>query len=163
MTVRSTRRALLKSGVVMGGAMLAGCRVLKPRDPVLYCPGGSEVNAKEGRLTIDAHTHVFNGTDLPIEPFFRLVLARETGMPGAIAEVVGLLLQSVAWKVAPTAQAEMATIASIMPDIERCEGSAGLVLESRVNAMADAAHRRGVLQLRQALASPAAAPVRAKA
>lgn len=163
MTVRLTRRSLLKSGVMVGGAMLGGCCWLQPRDPGIFCPGGNGLNAHGGRLTIDAHTHVFNGTDLPIEPFFRLVLARKTDLPGGVARVIGQLLQAVAWEVAPDAQEEMAAIKSMMPDIERCEDRPPAVLETRLNGLADAAHKQGVNQLQQALASPMASLVREKA
>jgi hypothetical protein len=162
MSEQAKRRALLKGAGLAGLAAVGGCRLLKPSPPVVYCPAGSAMSAPDGRLTIDVHTHVFNGTDLPVEPFFRLVLAREFALPGAVARMVGLLLQGVSWQVAPGADAEIARLAPLMPDIARCEGKAAVRLEAAVQALANDAHRRGVEQLKNALLSPAASLLRDK-
>ncbi|MFC0251745.1 hypothetical protein [Massilia consociata] len=157
------RRVLLKAGMLAGAASLGGCCWLKPRDPVPYCPTGSMVSAPDGRLTIDAHAHVFNGTDLPVEPFFRLVLAREAGLPGAIAGLIGELLQAVAWNVAPGAQRELAMLDKLRPELAACGDGRGTTAAETVRNLADTAHRQGVAQLRQALDSARGAQLRDKA
>ena len=52
---------------------------------------------------IDVHSHIFNGTDIPVERFVKLVRARKTPALGPLAAV----LQHLAWTVAPDGQTEL--------------------------------------------------------
>ena len=64
------------------------------------CPKFRSMSYLAGQLTIDAHCHVFNGTDLQVEVFFARVAVDQDGGLGFAARAIGDLLEDLAWKYA---------------------------------------------------------------
>lgn len=73
----------------------------------------------ETPLVIDAHTHVFNATDLPIRNFVTRVVARDSGFE-SLANAVGGVLQFLGWNGAPDARDEQRRLRSL----RGCDGDA---------------------------------------
>ena len=86
------RRALLGYGAAAAAHSLAGCTWLLRPPPAQVCPQSPEVSLPGGPLTIDAHCHVFNGTDLQVEAFFSQVAVRQGGALGVGARLLGSLV-----------------------------------------------------------------------
>ncbi|MGW8392561.1 amidohydrolase family protein [Pseudoduganella sp. HUAS MS19] len=160
-----SRRSFLKFAGALGFPALGGCCLFGPREIIPYCPGSSAVSDLKSELTIDVHAHVFNGTDLPVKDFLQLVLARQAGVPGSVAAIIGELLQAAAWSRAPKASEERAELEKIRLMLASCGGSAGqLAITSAVQEMADRAFRVGVRELIEAFnASPALKGARLRA
>lgn len=91
------RRRLLRSAVVLtGGSLLSGC----VRNLPTYLPEPSP----EPPLTIDVHTHFFNGTDLQMKAFLSEAVD-ENGKHFA-GEFLSSFAQSADWNIAPTGRSE---------------------------------------------------------
>lgn len=82
-----TRRSVLHS-LLLGAGSLAGCIRTKPQ---LVCPKSPGVSFPRGPLTIDAHCHVFNGTDLQVANFISKVIVRQDSQLAAVARLMGNL------------------------------------------------------------------------
>lgn len=110
MTARTnlTRRQILKLlALTVGGSAMSGCWPCT-RKPSVPCPTpptlGSTVDAP---LIIDAHCHIFNGSDLKVKDFFDKVAWNEKGVLAPVAEAVGAILQTLAWGGAPDGPDEL--------------------------------------------------------
>lgn len=86
------------------------------------CLGDPIISDPAGALTIDTHTHFFNGSDLQVREF----LSQTTVGPGSelyplVKEMSGLL-QKLAWHAAPNAQQERVAIAKYAERLKECAG-----------------------------------------
>lgn len=101
-----TRRKALAGmgGVVVGGAGTAGCQ--HPVQPINLADAG--LTDPKAPLTIDVHTHVFNGEDIQVERFFEDVIALDS----PALKVFGPLLKQLG-SFAPKMQAELDALKSI--------------------------------------------------
>lgn len=145
------RNALQAITALVSSAALSGCGLLV-RKPVPVCPNSPEVSQPDGTLTIDAHCHVFNGSDLQIEEFLTLVLAKQAGLVGVGARAIAPLLQHVGWEVAPTGVAEMNQLQTLSKELKTCSPQEH---RARVVSLRNGAYVRGREQLRSALAKSA--------
>lgn len=119
MEINLTRRQALTLAL-MYSATLSGCCHLRPKIKP-YCPTSPAVSYLDGPLTIDAHCHVFNGSDLQISPFLSKV-AIHAG-DGAVArafEALTDLVQNISWALAPRGERELMELALLKP----CEDEA---------------------------------------
>ena len=104
----------------MGASLLNGCALIRP--PKAWCAFDPAYDDRESLLTIDAHAHVFNATDLPINAFITRVGTRQSGSGiGDIAKYLGGLLQRFAWATAPNVAQEQAVLAKLKPSIVACD------------------------------------------
>ena len=87
---------------------LGGC-VIRPPQPV--CPDDPRLWSPTTPLTIDAHAHVFNGSDIPVDR----VLTVNKKIPG-----VGPILEALSWNV-PTAAEEIAELERLAPYFAACD------------------------------------------
>lgn len=91
-------------------------------DSILLCPTDPAISNKDAALTIDTHTHIFNGSDLQIKEF----LSQTTVGPGSelypLVNAMSGVLQVVAWQHAPTAVQERAAIKKYAARLGECEG-----------------------------------------
>ncbi|MBA3404742.1 MAG: hypothetical protein H0U13_08680, partial [Gemmatimonadaceae bacterium] len=147
------RRQALRYAAALGASCFPslGCW---PRKPVAVWPRSPEVSFPDGPLTIDAHCHVFNGTDLRVREFISMVAVRQGGALGEAAKVLGSLLQSLTW-LAPTGEEELVELERIARELSGT--SHGLAM---TNAMAQGLKRtrqkgyaRGRAELQKVLGS----------
>src|SRR6266571_3322782 len=102
------RRTLLKAAAATAVFPAAGCSwLLRRKDLTPVCPNAPEVSYLPGQLTIDAHCHVFNGTDLQVKEFLSRVAVKQGGALGFAARAIGELLENLAWKYAPSGDEEL--------------------------------------------------------
>lgn len=106
-----SRRDLLKSAVVTAAAsFLAGCWPLTRRPaPHVQIPP----NAQSPLLTIDAHCHIFNGSDLEVKDFFTHIVWNEKGVLNPVSAAVGAMLEDLVWTGAPNGDEELRMIHKI--------------------------------------------------
>ncbi|WP_243393537.1 hypothetical protein [Solimonas fluminis] len=71
-------------------------------------------------LTIDAHCHVFNGSDLQIKEFLSRVAVRQRGALGIGVRAIGGLLETLAWNGAPDGDRELEMLASLEKQLAQC-------------------------------------------
>jgi hypothetical protein len=110
---------MLRFAAASGVLSLPGCGIVA-RDPVPVCPSSSDVSLVCGPLTIDAHCHVFNGTDLQIGDFLSKVAFRQGGALGAGVTALGAILQELAWSLAPDGTTEMAALNKVAERLSGC-------------------------------------------
>lgn len=144
------RRALTTLGnlafAVGATSATSGC-CLFVRKPIPICPTSPAVSYPDGPLTIDAHCHVFNGTDLQIEKFLSMVAVNQDGALGAGAKFFGAILQKVAWKNAPNGDDELAELGRIASELSSCSaGQQKKVIQER----RDAGYAKAVAELKRA-------------
>lgn len=119
MEINLTRRQALTLAL-MYTATLSGCCRLRPKIQP-YCPASPAVSYLDGPLTIDAHCHVFNGSDLQISPFLSKVLVHDVhGSVGRALEALTDLVQNISWALVPRGERELMELALLKP----CEGEA---------------------------------------
>jgi hypothetical protein len=112
MTETTRRQALSAMGWLGASFVLSGCSL--PITP--FCPTDPTISDPSTPLTIDAHTHVFNGSDLQIEGFFSRILAvNEPSLKG-----LGVILQELGRDFAPTAAEEMVELPRIDAVLRSC-------------------------------------------
>ncbi len=103
-----TRRHVL-AGIAAVGAttFLQGCFLAKK--PVLQTaqPAMLSVDFLSSPLTIDAHCHIFNGSDLQVTQFISRVFIHESGLRETLVKLVAQLLQQMVWDSAPNGDREM--------------------------------------------------------
>lgn len=105
-----TRRQLLKAAIFSAASpLLSGCWPFtrRPSSPCHIAPP----NLQGQPLTIDAHCHIFNGSDLEVKDFFDKVAWNEKGILGVVSEAIGAILQDLAWNNAPNGDKELALLA----------------------------------------------------
>ncbi len=88
------------------------------------CPKSPDVSFPGGPLTIDAHCHVFNGTDLQISAFLSKVAVRQDSAMGMGARVLGDVLQALAWSFAPDGTTERDELRKIALALKSCDQGA---------------------------------------
>src|ERR1700687_4536520 len=104
--IKLTRRqALATLGCL--GANLGTSACSLPITP--FCPTDPTISDPSAPLTIDARTHVFNGSDLQIFGFFTRILAANNSAFQGFGEI----LQELGRDFAPTANEEMAELQRI--------------------------------------------------
>jgi predicted TIM-barrel fold metal-dependent hydrolase len=115
----ATRRALLLAGLATA--------VLAPRpalaELVRLCTNDPAVSNLAAPLTIDTHAHFFNGSDLQIKEFLSQTTVGPDSELYPLVRGMGGVLQTLAWHIAPSAQAEMVAIAKYAQRLRDCEGS----------------------------------------
>lgn len=146
--VSSTRRLAVQSALAAILASTAGCACLFRRDLSPICPTAPEVSYLDGPLTIDAHCHVFNGTDLQVKEFLSRVAVGQGGMLGSAARALGELLEQLAWEVAPSGDAELQKLNEVAAALQTCT-SAGFAVE--IGKLRQDGYTRGLIQLNRAL------------
>src|SRR6266702_240255 len=97
------RQALAGMGSLGASIGLSACST--PITP--FCPTDPTISDPSAPLTIDVHTHVFNGSDLQIDGFFRWVVLRNS------QSELGAILQELGRDFAPTAAEELAALQEI--------------------------------------------------
>ncbi len=96
-------------------------------------------------LTIDVHTHVFNGSDLQIKEFIRqTAVGRNNSELRLVASLLGGALQWVVWKRAPSARDEMRSI-------EQFQDASFQRPDAKPRSVAANAYQDGYTRGRQAL------------
>lgn len=131
------RRTFLLGSVNVGlGLATGGCGgLINPVQPV--CGNDPTISDPSTPLTIDAHAHVFNGSDLQINGFLTKVLR----IPG-----IGPILQGVAWSEAPTAERELGELNRISAALHQCDGRA---IQAEVTRTREKQYQVAVDQLRR--------------
>ncbi|MFJ2682459.1 hypothetical protein ACIOYV_01815 [Pseudomonas sp. NPDC087342] len=114
-----TRRQTLTCALIYA-ASLSGCCLIRP-SPRPMCPTSPEVSYPNGPLTIDAHCHVFNGTDLQVADFISKVAIHQKGIFGVGAKALGGLLKEIAWGVAPSGEAELHELVRVNQELVLCQ------------------------------------------
>jgi hypothetical protein len=97
------RQALAGMGSLGASIGLSACST--PITP--FCPTDPTISDPFAPLTIDVHTHVFNGSDLQIDGFFRWVVLRNG------QSELGAILQELGRDFAPTAAEELAALQEV--------------------------------------------------
>jgi len=148
-TYPGTRRVALKALVATTLTHLSGCCLfLRPRDLQPICPNAPAVSYPGGPLTIDAHCHVFNGTDLQVQEFLSRVAVKQGGVLGFAARAIGELLENLAWKYAPSGEEELAAFEKLSVALQTCTQEEHA---NRVGKLKQDGYMRGRVQLRAAL------------
>ncbi len=142
------RRAVLGLGAALAAGPLQGCASWWHRDVERVCPESPAVSDPDGPLTIDAHCHVFNGTDLQITAFLSRVALRQQGALGEGARALGSILQGLAWSFAPDGTAELAELRKVADSLASCTPEQAA---ARVATLRQDAYTVGRLQLQAAL------------
>src|SRR5882762_8470767 len=103
---------------VLGGlgtaAFSAACCKREPSD-AFFCANDPTISDPATPLTIDVHTHVFNGSDLQIFGFYNYVVARKIDR-----SLLATILQMVGSELAPTAAHEMAALQQVEEALRSC-------------------------------------------
>ncbi len=130
------RRNILLGSLNVGlGLATGGCSgLINPVRPV--CGNDPSISDPSTPLTIDAHAHVFNGSDLQINGFLTKVLR----IPG-----IGPILQGIAWSEAPTAEHEFGELNRISTALHQCDGRA---LQAEVTSSRERQYQVAIEQLR---------------
>lgn len=142
----SRRRALVVAASAVASTSVSGCACLFGIKPV--CPESPEVSYPKGPLTIDAHCHVFNGTDLQVRDFLSKVAIQQKGVLGYAANLLAGILQGLNWALAPDGQSELDELKGVAQSLETC---ARPEVAARVGALRQKAYSVGRGQLRAAL------------
>jgi hypothetical protein len=148
-SILEQRRQLLSLLVAGSAGLMSGCSLFARRGMQPICPTSPEVSFPGGPLIIDAHCHVFNGTDLQVKEFFSKVAVRQGGALGFGAQVLGSILQSLAWSSAPTGEAELRELRSLADALKFCTDKEHMV---RVAALRQSAYTNARQQLQSAAA-----------
>lgn len=146
---REQRRQLLSLLAVASAGLMSGCSLCARREVQPICPTSPEVSFPSGPLTIDAHCHVFNGTDLQVKEFFSKVAVRQGGALGFGAQVLGSILRTIAWGSAPSGEAELRELRSLARTLKSCTDKEHMV---RVAALRQSAYANARQQLQSAAA-----------
>lgn len=111
-----------------------------------FCLKHESISDLDAPLTIDTHTHFFNGSDLQVREF----LSQTTVGPGSelysLVNAMGGMLQSLAWHTAPNAQQERAAMATFAARIKHCDASTRLA-DAAAEAL-QTAYANGARELR---------------
>jgi predicted TIM-barrel fold metal-dependent hydrolase len=87
----------------------------------VLCPADPAISNSAAPLTIDTHTHFFNGSDLQIREFLsQTTVGRESELYPFVNAMAGLL-QVLGWHLAPNADSERAAITRYAASL-KCEG-----------------------------------------
>nr|WP_315597677.1 amidohydrolase family protein [uncultured Cupriavidus sp.] len=94
---------------------LGGAKTLCPDDPTI-----SDLTAP---LTIDVHAHIFNGRDLQVRKFLSKTLVKQGSELYPLVDVMGAVLQTVGWHLAPSASREKNALETYAARLKECKGS----------------------------------------
>lgn len=144
---RRALQVLSNLALAAGTSSVASGCCLFVRKPAPVCPNSPAVSYPAGPLTIDAHCHVFNGTDLQIEKFLSMVAVNQDGALGAGAKFLGAILQRMAWKNAPSGDDELAELGRIASELSSC--STGQ-LQKAIQERHDKGYEKAVAELKRA-------------
>lgn len=111
-----TRRTFV-AALGAGLTPLSACAQLAP-----LCPADPTVSSSTAPLTIDTHAHFFNGSDLQIKEFLSQTTVGPDSELYPLVKGMGGILQSLAWHLAPSAQAEKSALATYASRLKECEG-----------------------------------------
>ncbi|MBV8747586.1 MAG: hypothetical protein JO134_21365, partial [Xanthobacteraceae bacterium] len=107
------RQALAALGCFGAGFGLSGCAA-----PIVpFCPGDPTISDPDTPLTIDVHTHVFNGSDLQIYGFYNYVVARKID-----PQILAVILKMLGKDFAPTAHEELTALVEVEVALRGCNG-----------------------------------------
>lgn len=108
------RQAMAGLGCLGASLGLSGCA-----SPIVpFCPGDPTISDPDAPLTIDIHSHVFNGTDLQIEGFYTHVVKRKTDK-----QVIATILKMFADNFAPSGAKELAALSEVEVALRSCNGT----------------------------------------
>ncbi len=112
----SRRSLLARLSSIVAVPALSGCRLLVVRVPPPTPPACTPATTPTlpTEFVIDAHCHVFNGSDLPVAPFLERVFNENKSFPGPVMDVIANLLQQSVWNDAPNATQEIQAITEMM-------------------------------------------------
>src|SRR5688572_6546880 len=115
--MKLSRRELLIAGAALA---VPGCSLFRDR-PVAHCPNDPAISDEATPLTIDAHAHVFNASDLQVQRFITLIgLKQKDALGEAISDLAGVL-QNIGWETAPSASEELAMLQTLRPALDKCD------------------------------------------
>ena len=152
---RRTLNTLSNLALAAGAASVTSGCCLFVRRPTPICTNSPAVSYPTGPLTIDAHCHVFNGTDLQIEKFMSMVAVNQGGALGAGAKFFGAILQRLAWKNAPNGDDELAELGRIASELSSCSSEQQ---HSAIQVRRDAGYVKAVGELKRAAREVKALP-----
>jgi hypothetical protein len=101
-------------------AVLSGCCRLRPSVLPICALAPKTPPASEEALTIDAHCHIFNGTDLQVSKF--ISLNASLVFDQELKDLSGALLQDLSWALAPTGCEEYKELG----ELAKCSGGPDL-------------------------------------
>lgn len=117
----NTRRLALKAALATATLTTSGCGwLLRARDLQPVCPNAPAVSHPGGPLTIDAHCHVFNGSDLQVKEFLSRVAVQQGGAFGFAATAIGDVLEKLAWEYEPNGDVELRGLADMASALQNC-------------------------------------------
>lgn len=116
MTNELSRRSFLTSAAA-ALAPLSACAATTQ-----LCPADPTVSNPAAPLTIDTHAHFFNGSDLQIKEFLSQTTVGPDSELYPLVKGMGGLLQTLAWHLAPSAQAEKSAMAQYASRLKDCDG-----------------------------------------
>lgn len=153
---RLDRRGFLRNSMGALAGLLPGCSLLQ-RSPVPICPNDASISDPQTPLTVDVHSHVFNGSDLQVQKFIELVLPGQHDGLAKGAAALGGVLQDLAWNLAPNARDELKTLAVLQSSFEKCDPTA---LQVKLNNLRQSGYELARSQLQAAVTRrrPAQAP-----
>ncbi|RJG08533.1 amidohydrolase family protein, partial [Massilia cavernae] len=126
------RRAFIASAIACLGAPLPA---LARIDPV--CVNDPAISDMAKPLTIDTHTHFFNGRDLQVKEFLSQTTVGPDSELYPLVKGLGGMLQGLAWHLAPDAQSERRAMAQYADRLRHCTGA------SQLRGIADPAFEQG--------------------
>ena len=133
------RQFLYQSGLVGVSTMMTGCRHDNP--PLISCsknipgilvPQQTRVNTASSPLTIDVHSHIFNGHDVPLVDYFTRAVVHA---PPPLDELLKLILGPAAWvirRLAPDAKEECDQLRKLISDHDAASPNAFATTEARL-------------------------------
>ncbi|HEY1936497.1 MAG TPA: amidohydrolase family protein [Candidatus Angelobacter sp.] len=116
------RRRLLKLlGIGTATSFLTGCWPFTR--PVSHnCTVAPNIQSL--LLTVDAHCHIFNGSDLQVKEFIGRIVGNEKGVPPVVSEAVGSLLEDLVWGGAPDGDEELHMLKKFHPCLDQSKNKA---------------------------------------
>jgi hypothetical protein len=136
------RQALAGMGSLGASIGLSACST--PITP--FCPTDPTISDPFAPLTIDVHTHVFNGSDLQIGGFFEWIL----GVNNPSLKGFGKILAALGRDFAPSAAEELAELQRFEALLRSCDAR---VASEAFNITRQAGYSRAVIGLNAALNS----------
>lgn len=141
------RRRLIRLSAGLAAAPLFGCGALD-HNLGSACPADPAMSYSAAPLTIDAHCHVFNATDLQVKEFISRVASHQTGALGDLARAFGGMLQDLGWALAPDGDRELSALRGIVAQLAKCDYRA---LVETLNGLRQEGYTIGREQLKRAL------------
>jgi hypothetical protein len=117
--IHITRRQAL-TGIAGMGAQIGLSACSLPITP--FCPTDPTISDPSAPLTIDVHTHVFNGSDLQVQGFFNWVVLNNG------SSELGAILQELGRDFAPTAAEEMEALQQIESAARVCDSTTSFTI-----------------------------------